>query len=251
MADNQTLDRLLRIVACFSAQPAWGVREIARATKLHHATAHRLLKALAGRGLLTFDQTQQRYNVGSELYRIAFHLTRDFDILVSARPHTRQLAATHKETVFIGQFVPEKLEVFIAMGEEAEHPLRIVPQLFQYFPLYAGAMGRAILAFLPDELIKRAIRQSRLKALTSLTITDAQALHTTLATVRQQGYAVSHGERVSDVSAVAVPIFSASGVAGSLSLAMPSARWNPAKEKALAKSVIATARSISLAMGHD
>jgi IclR family acetate operon transcriptional repressor len=57
-------------------------------------------------------------------------------------------------------------------------------------PLHATSTGKAFLAALPDSELEAIA----LERFTDTTITDPAALRAELATVRERGYAVSHGE---------------------------------------------------------
>ena len=91
------------------------------------------------------------------------------------------------------------------------------------FPLFLGASGKAILAFLDDPT-----RQDILGPVTTIEHADGtarpkSAFLAELAKVREQGYARSKGERALGVTAVAAPILDSTGtVQGALGLTGPS-----------------------------
>jgi len=70
--------------------------------------------------------------------------------------------------------------------------------------LHTHAPGKAILARLPGESRNRVIDHHGLPGLTAETTTDPDALRSELATVREQGYAVSEGEVVLGVQSVGI-----------------------------------------------
>ena len=78
-------------------------------------------------------------------------------------------------------------------------------------PAHATALGKAMLAF-SDEVDVEALLASALPAWTSHTIVDPERLRRELADIRQRGVAVEVGEFAADVSSVASPVFSPSGV---------------------------------------
>src|SRR5262249_22676766 len=124
-----------------------------------------------------------------------------------------------------------------------------VSDLYEWRAMHAGASGRAILAFLPED--ERASVLARgLPALTSATITDANALERSLARTRGRGYALSVEERRAGGVGLAAPVLAAGGrVITAVGLALPTQRFDAADEPRLASLVTACARSITVALG--
>ena len=79
------------------------------------------------------------------------------------------------------------------------------------YPLHAGASSKALLAFLPADEIDDYLRRSELDALTTETITDGTILRRELDQIRQQGFAVSLGERQAGAGSVAAPVLNDRG----------------------------------------
>lgn len=79
-------------------------------------------------------------------------------------------------------------------------------QVASSFPLHAGASSKAFLAWLPQSDIDDYIAQSDLEAVTSSTIVTESALRTELAQIRNQGFAVSLGERQEGAGSIAAPL---------------------------------------------
>ena len=76
-------------------------------------------------------------------------------------------------------------------------------------PLHASALGKAILAFSPSQLVEDALAEP-LPPLTKRTL-DAPALRRQLASVQDQGFATERDEAVLGESSVAAPIFDDAG----------------------------------------
>jgi DNA-binding IclR family transcriptional regulator len=116
--------------------------------------------------------------------------------------------------------------VFIAIvrGESTAKPLaRVGGRL----PAHATALGKAMLAFSPQEVVER-VAYGGLIRRTPHTISEPSALLRELAEVHRSGVAVERGECASDRSCVASPILGLGGaplaaisVAGSVEAMMP------------------------------
>ena len=86
------------------------------------------------------------------------------------------------------------------------------------YPLFAGAAGKAILAFEPQEEQERVLAQPLRLVSTGRAITAAK-LRKELITIRAAGYAVSRSETVAGANALAAPVFGFRGVIGSINIA--------------------------------
>ncbi|MDH0746858.1 helix-turn-helix domain-containing protein [Pseudomonas sp. GD03842] len=87
-------------------------------------------------------------------------------------------------------------------------------------PLYAGAAGKAVLAFCEPDVIEAI----DLVKLTDATITDRDALQSDLDTIAQRGWATGTGERVLGAFGLAVPFFVDGQIRGSISATIPQNR---------------------------
>ena len=97
----------------------------------------------------------------------------------------------------------------------------------------------------------RRLLPRRLRAYTSRTLTDRNALLDELAVVRRRGFAIDDEEFMEGVRCVAAPVFDEAGrVVGAVSLAGPAFRLTPEAAAHQARPVVAAARSVSLSLGY-
>ncbi|GAA4113079.1 IclR family transcriptional regulator [Nocardioides fonticola] len=97
-------------------------------------------------------------------------------------------------------------------------------------PLHATALGKALLAQVPDETLLPLLAPSRLEALTPHTITDPTRLHHQVVRIRQRGVAFEHDEWMVGYCALAVPIGTlADGVVAAISMAGRYGRFDPSR----------------------
>jgi DNA-binding IclR family transcriptional regulator len=89
-------------------------------------------------------------------------------------------------------------------------------------PLHAGAPGKLLLAYLPEEVRDKILADTGLVALTARTITSRAELEAELAAIRERGWATSFGEHIEGVSCLSVPLRDADGqVVAALSILGP------------------------------
>jgi DNA-binding IclR family transcriptional regulator len=122
----------------------------------------------------------------------------------------------------------------------------------QRMVLYAGAGGKVLLAFGPEELRRKILAKNHLKQLTPTTIKDPKDLAKELEAIRRQGYASSYGERDAEVAALAAPIYGHDGkVCAALSIAGPINRFSPEHNVKHLKILLASAEQLSQMLGYQ
>ena len=109
--------------------------------------------------------------------------------------------------------------------------------------LLRGASGLAILAHIAQEELARILAKESNRV-------DARGLRRKLSEVSRDGFALSGGDFIVGAQAIASPVFDRVGLAiGSLGLFGPSARFPARRVSECAKSVKASAATLSAALG--
>jgi DNA-binding IclR family transcriptional regulator len=94
-------------------------------------------------------------------------------------------------------------------------------------PLHCTGVGKAVLAFLPEEQREALLNGGDLQRYTDNTLTDPDVLRAHLAQIRAQGFAIDNGEHEEHVRCIAAPLFARTGqVVGAISIAAVSYRVN-------------------------
>jgi IclR family acetate operon transcriptional repressor len=247
------LTKILRVLNWMidAGGEAWGVRELGHGISLAPSTVHRVLGVLEEHGLVQSDPTTRGYRLGLEFHRMAWRATARLSVRQVALPLMRELVGRCNETAGLGLYDGARMEMIVAEVVESSHPLRYVIELNQWMPIYAGASGLAIMAFLPDEERRAIIERTRLRPLTDRTIVRPAQLEQELHRIREHGYARSIGQRIPGAVGVAAPIFGPEGrVIGDLWLTIPESRFQPGAETELADLVIDYAQRVSERLGR-
>jgi IclR family acetate operon transcriptional repressor len=130
---------------------------------------------------------------------------------------------------------------------ESTQSVRLISVLGRSFPLHAGAVPKAILAYLP-EAERDAIldRLESLPAYTERTVRNRTQLAAKLAAIRERGYAQSDEDFDASAKGVGAPVFGPDGVVmGGISVGGPSFRMDDGTLDRFAQLVIAAAGDIS------
>lgn len=141
--------KLLRILEALDASPSGlQLREIAEQTSVNKSTAYRFVPHLENEGYLLRDEAGG-YVVGPKLAGlgggIAYHAT----LRKISRPMAVALSNETKETVNLG--VLDGHELLYLEVIESPHSFRMASQPGMHRPLHCTALGKALLAFLPNE----------------------------------------------------------------------------------------------------
>ena len=236
-------ERTLKILFVIAGAPApLSLAEISAAADVDKATALRLLATLEAFRLVHRDEQSRKFTVGSGAWQLANSYQAELKSI--AEPHLRTLRDRTEETVSL--VVARGLERVVVMAMEASHELRVVPALNRVTPVYSGASGKVLMAFMPEAERDRVIDLTGLKPVNERSVTDRESFLATLEAVRRQGYAVSAGDVTLGAVAIAAPVSGPQGaVAAAVSLRGPEARLTADRVNRLAPLVVEAARGIS------
>ena len=224
------------------------IREMSEALDIPRSTLHRVLHSLENLGFLETTETGN-YTWGAELRRIAGAVLQTKELNRLAAPVLRHISLQLNETSLLSIYDAKTCGLVFVEQAQGDQPIRYHPTLNVPRPVYAGASGRSIMAFLPPAEIDRIIANG-LRPLTEDTITDVGKLKQMLATVRAKGYAISKGERTVGAVGIGCPILGSEGWAiGGVMVTIPEYRYKKSMEKKIISAVRDGAARISRQIG--
>lgn len=245
----QVVDRVVDILEAFArAESDLGVSDVSRLVGLKKATAHRLIAALRRRGLVTQDPLTRRYRLGLKLWELGTLATAQVDWIDRAKPYLEQLTRETGETSHLA--VLSEGQVLYVEKVESPRSLRIPSQVGRRLPVHCTAVGKALVAFLPDDVIKSLAEHHGLPAFTKNTITDLDRLREELANARARGYTTDNEEIEDGLACIGAPVRDHSAhVVAAISIAGPASRVRGERMSAHIRAVIHAANSISRLLG--
>jgi DNA-binding IclR family transcriptional regulator len=216
------------------------LQEISERIRMPKTTTFRLVATLERAGFLIRMDNQQ-YCLSLKLARLGGLVRGTLSIREIARPVMLEVNRQTQETVTLNTVVGTDRMVLEVV--DTPSPLMSMARLGQHQPLFLGASGRIVMAYMePDEL--DAVLKKNAPA-----DFDRSSLDRELARFRRQGFALTRGQRVPGLTAIAVPIFDMNGrVPHSLALTGPSVRLDP-RDSDLADIMIAAGRDVSTRLG--
>jgi DNA-binding IclR family transcriptional regulator len=240
-----TLRKGIEFLFLFSeAEPTLSLQDIASRLKLPKSTAYRFVHTLREAGVLAQDPESRRYRLGARLLDLPAAISRPVDLRTAALPIMRELVALSDETAHL----TERRGDLAVITEVVERPhiLRMAPKRGQSFPLHAGALSRAILAFLPPHDIQRILHARRPKRFTPNSPTSPAALAKAVQDTRDEGCALSVQEVTLGACGISAPVLGRDGWAvGSLGISGPMHRLTEDRRAALVGPVREAAQSLS------
>ena len=227
-----------------------GVREMAAGLGISASTAHRLLSELVKAEVVTHHAHTGRYSLSLEFLRLAYVTIGRLPIRQVALGHMRRLTDACNETSLLGLYDSMRQEMMFLAMIDSSHPLRYSVELNTWLPVYVGASGLAIMAFLGDAEISMIINRTRLAPVTPRSITERFRLEAELQQIRERGYAITRGQRVSGAVGIAAPVFGSSGeVVADICLTIPEIRFDPNSESRISALLKECADQVTKATG--
>ena len=248
-----TVDRvalMLRVLA--EADGELSVAQVTERMKLPTSTTHRLLGLLVSTGLAERSNRPGMYRVGLEFLRLGGLVVSRTEITSLAEEFMRRVTDATEETSVLNLYVPSEQKGMIVKVIYGRHPLRIEQELYKASPLMFGALCRGILSFLPDDVIDAVLAKREPSPVTGRPLTDLKSAKREFAAIREQGYALSKGQRTQGAVGMAAPVFKGHGkVIASLCVTMPATRFSEQREGKIAQVLLGESRKLSAALGSS
>lgn len=249
--DNlKSLFKIVRVLECFSVNDrALTLAEICQRTGFPRSTTHRLLASLREVGFLEQGKERDRYRLGLKLFELGNTALASFDIHREAAGIVESLRRLSGHIVHLAMFDGFRAVVIRRADPTPENSS---PSTFlESAPAHCTSVGKAILAWQSDDVVRRLI-EAGLQKFTADTISTPEALTAELATIRARGYAIDDGEHRPGLRCIGAPIRNHHGqVIAGISISGPA--WQLAKENVqeLAKIVVYHADQISQNLAHN
>jgi IclR family pca regulon transcriptional regulator len=252
---SQSLERGLAILSSFNPdRPLIGVSELSRQLDLSRSTTHRYIVTLSKLGYLQQDPDSRRYRLGPRVLDLGFSAINSMDLREVSAPYLRRLSGETEHTVNMAILDGTDV-VYIERCRSArpgQPAIDLNLHVGSRLPAYCTAMGKAILAYLPDERLDALLEQIDFAPRGPNTLTDPDSFRRVVVRIRAAGLAVNDEELAYGLRSIAAPIRSHTGeVLAALNLAVH--RTAGTMDELLARfgpAVLRTAQEISLSMGH-
>lgn len=186
-----------------------GVSRLASDVGVPASTAHRLLNTMVPAGFVTFDEESRRYSLGLRVFELSHQVSLVETLSGLALPVMRRLTELSGEQTLMS--VRRDLELVYLEKVEGRHQLQNNASVGGHGSLHCSSMGKALLAWLPDDEMEAVVSKLDLQRRTANTITSARRLIADLRKSRLRGYTTNEEETEIGVRSVAVPVLDPRG----------------------------------------
>jgi IclR family transcriptional regulator, pca regulon regulatory protein len=209
---SQSLERGLAILECFTpGQPVWGIAELAAQLGMSRSTTHRHVVTLVRLGHMK-QGARRKYGLGMGVVDLGLSAMSGMKLEDQAQPFMADLHKASRFTVVLGVLDGPRVQLVDSLrGTRRGQNLIDLDQIsFAWLPVYCTALGKLLLANLPDSEQRNVISELTLTGHTPQTITSKTALRAELQSVREEGLAATDEELVHGMYSIAAPIRSES-----------------------------------------
>jgi len=237
----------LSILDCFLREPILSVKQLIDMTGLTRNRVMRLCGTLEKGGYLVQDCEARKFSLGFHIMVLGKAFDKSNNLVSIARPILKELAQNTGESASL--YVLEGTKRLVLAREEGTQVIRYSVAEGQRLPIHAGASGKTILAFSPEDVTRRLINNKPLTRFTPHTVTDRVVLRAELVKIRSSGYAFSQSERALDAASIAAPVFNNENrLVGAISIGGPVSRFTSSRAAYL-KQVLKAANEFSMRLG--
>jgi IclR family transcriptional regulator, pca regulon regulatory protein len=251
---SQSLERGLAILECFTPDlPVLGIADIADRLGMSRSTTHRYVTTLVALGYLQ-QGAKRKYRLGLGVTSLGMAALNATDLKEHAHADLAELSHRTGFTTSLAVLEGEEIVcVDRVQGLRRRHGVA-GPDVKQgtRLPVYCTALGKVLLAYLPEQESREVLSGIELKPLGPNTIVTKSILRDELTQVLEEGLAVEDQELANGRIAIAAPILDE---AGEIAAAVEISATTPGitveeLANALGPHLIATADHISARLGY-
>jgi IclR family transcriptional regulator, pca regulon regulatory protein len=250
---SQSLERGLAILSCFTPKrPVLGIADIADELGMSRSTTHRYVITLLALGYLE-QGASRKYRLGLRVTDLGMSALNSTGLREHAHPYLEELRQRSSYTVSLAVLdgtdilYVDRARSFRRGQNGADLDLHTGSRL----PTYCTAMGKLLLANLPDADQRELIASLKLAKHGPNTITGKKALKEELSEVLEANFAVDDEELAKELYSIAAPVRNeAREVVAAVDIAAPASLISLEElVDALGPHLISTADRISARLG--
>ena len=178
--------------------------ELLLLSKFPKATLHRFLKALVNQRILNYHQKTQTYSTGIRIVELAHNAWKNNSLAPIAKNHVKNLGSEILETIHLAQ-MKNGLVIYVDKHNPVQ-PIEMFSHAERIDPGYCTGVGKAMLAFMDEKLLKKSILLQSFLKYTDNTITTKKDFYSELKKIRSEGVAFDNEEHEKDIICIAAPI---------------------------------------------
>jgi IclR family pca regulon transcriptional regulator len=203
-----SLEKGLLVIEAFDAsRPRLTLSDVAKLTGITRAAARRYLLTLTRLNYADFDG--RYFTLNPRILRLGYAYLSSASLSARVQPFLEQISEATGESSSAAILDGDDI-VYIARSA-TRRIMSIGLGVGSRLPAYCTSLGRAILAYQPEDVIAAYLQRVRLEARTPKTVTDQTEFRAVLEATRAQGYALVNEELEFGLRSIAVPVIQKSG----------------------------------------
>ncbi len=216
----QSVDRAIRVLTALQGARRMSLSELAARLDLAPSTTHGIVRTLVEHGMVVQERGSSRYQLGPAVLRLGNVYLDTLELRSKTIPWAEDLARRTGMAVRTGVLLID--DVVIIHHEPRPDGSRQMPEVGIVIPAHASALGKAMLAFMPEDA-DRMLAAGELRSMTGETLTSPDDVRAQLDQVRAIGIAREQDEAVIGEGAVASPVFDSGGIVGAIGVVVSGA----------------------------
>jgi IclR family transcriptional regulator, pca regulon regulatory protein len=251
---SQSLERGLAILGCFTpTRPVLGIADIAEELDMSRSTTHRYVITLVALGYLE-QGASRKYRLGLRVTDLGMSALNSTGLREHAHPYLEELRQRTSYTTNLS--VLDGTDILyvdrVRSYRRGQNQIDLGLHTGSRLPAYCTAMGKLLLATLPEPEQRELIASMKLTRRGPNTIIAKKALRDELDAIEAAGFAVDDEELAADLYAIAAPVRDeARDVVAAVNLAAHSSMISLEElVDALGPHLISTADRISARLGY-
>lgn len=245
----QSVDRAMRVLEILEKEGLCSVTEIGDRLEINKSSASRILSTLESRGMVQKDKDTGKYKLGLAILRLGHRLMEDYDLTTITGPYLKELAEITGESAHLSILSGDKV-VFLQQSKGTGR-IAMMASIGSEEPLHCSAVGKCILAYLPEKEREAMLESIVLEAFTPRTLTSKGMLVEQLKDVKLKGFAIDDEEVYAGIRCIAAPIFNyQERIEASIGVSGPANRIRLEEIPKIGEQVCHIAEQISKELGY-
>lgn len=248
---NRTTERSMAILQLIAnSENGITLQEISRQMDIAKSSASVIVHTLRELNYIkTAENNDKKYFLGVETFTLGMKYLNELSFVKQCAAYLPTVAEKYNRTAFVA--VLNGPDVIYVYKYKAQNALLATCAIGSSKPAYATALGKAIIAFLPEAEQDAILSQTDFIAFTKNTITSPASFKEELLITKQRGYAKEHGELEDITTCCSAPIFDFSGrVIAAISFSDIYSKVKEEQEQALIHDLLSVSGEISKSLGY-
>lgn len=241
---NKSFEKMFDILALYSMErTSLSISEIQKELGYPKSTVFRTLNTMQAYNYIQQNPDNQRYSLGFNFFRLGSIYQSQMDFRSVSLPIMKDTMEKTSETVELN--IIDGLNRICVEKVDSPLDVRNFVRIGDRKPVYLGASGKVLMAFQKEDELKKIIEKLSSEDL------NIGNLKKDIQNIKQNGYALTKGERVPGSFAIATPIFdNKEELVASLTIAGPIQRLSKEREEQLISILLKAAKDICEKLGY-